>query len=229
MNSAIIVAAGEGKRFGGGRPKQFAEILGKPVLVHTIERFEKCDAIDEIVLVLAEGELRAFSDILADFYPKKVSSIVAGGATRAESVLNGLSAVRGEEASIVAIHDGARPVVSQKDITTVLAAAKEHGAACLVAPVTDTIKNVTEGLIKGTVDRRALRRALTPQCFRYEVICEAFESLGPGSDVTDDSSLAESAGFAVSAVEGDPSNIKITYEQDLKVAEIYLAALLESE
>lgn len=229
MNSAIIVAAGEGKRFGGGLPKQFAEILGKPVLIHTIERFEKSPAIDEIVLVLAEGELRMFSDDLAGHDLRKVSSVVAGGATRAESVLNGLSAVRGEESSIIAIHDGARPVVSQKDIAAVIAAANEYGAACLVAPVTDTVKQVTEGVIKGTVDRRALRRALTPQCFRYEVICEAFESLGPGSDVTDDSSLAESAGFAVRAVEGDPSNIKITYEQDLKVAEIYLAALLESE
>ncbi|HUF04889.1 MAG TPA: 2-C-methyl-D-erythritol 4-phosphate cytidylyltransferase [Aridibacter sp.] len=229
MNSAIIVAAGEGKRFGGGRPKQFAEILGKPLLVHTIERFEKSDSIGEIVLVLAEGEIRSFSDELGNHGLKKVTSIVIGGATRAESVLNGLSVVRAEEASIVVVHDGARPVVPQADISSAIAAAKEHGAACLVAPVTDTIKEVFEGSIKGTIDRSSLRRALTPQCFRYEVIREAFQALGPESDVTDDSSLAESAGFAVKAVEGDPSNIKITFEQDLKTAEIHLKALLEME
>lgn len=229
MNSAIIVAAGEGKRFGGGRPKQFAEILGKPVLIHTIERFERSRVIDEVVLVLPADEVRSFSDELERFGIAKVSAVVAGGGTRTESVLNGLSSVRGDEASLVAIHDGARPVLPQHDLESVMNAAGIIGAASLVAPVTDTVKEVTDDRIVRTIDRSNLRKALTPQCFKYEVLKEAFEALVPGVAVTDDSSIAEAAGFKVAAVEGSSSNIKITYEQDLKVAELFLSELLRHE
>ncbi|REJ78065.1 MAG: 2-C-methyl-D-erythritol 4-phosphate cytidylyltransferase [Acidobacteria bacterium] len=229
MNSAIIVAAGQGSRFGGGRPKQFAEILGKPLLIHTVERFEKSRVIDEIVLVLASGEMREFSDELEEYDIEKVSAVVAGGDSRTESVMNGLSAVRGEESSLVAIHDGARPVLSQFDLENVLNAAAINGAACLVAAITDTVKQVADNKISGTLDRSDLRRALTPQCFRYEVIQDAFRALGPNADLTDDSSIAEAAGFDVVAIEGDPSNIKITYEQDLAVAEVYLKQLFLRE
>lgn len=229
MNSAIIVAAGEGKRFGGGRPKQFAEILGKPVLIHTLERFAKCRLIDEIVVVLAAGEMRVFSDEIERFKIGKVTSVVAGGGSRTESVLNGLSCLRGEQGSVVAVHDGARPVLSQFDLENVLKAAKAGGASCLVAPMTDTVKEVEDRKITRTIDRSRLRRALTPQCFRYEVIKEAFGSLEPGTVVTDDASIVEAAGFEVAAVEGSASNIKITYEQDLRVAELYLKELLEKE
>jgi 2-C-methyl-D-erythritol 4-phosphate cytidylyltransferase len=229
MNTAIIVAAGEGTRFGGERPKQFAEILGKPVLIHSIERFEKNELIDEIVVVLADREVREFSNAAERYGLRKLASIVAGGRTRAESVLNGLAVVRAEDAGIVAIHDGARPVVPQSDITNAVRSAERSGAACLVAPIADTVKETNDGLITGTVDRRTLRRALTPQCFRYEVIKDAFEQIGPGDLVTDDSGLVEAAGGDVAAVSGSPLNIKITFGHDLQAAELFLKQLLDRE
>jgi 2-C-methyl-D-erythritol 4-phosphate cytidylyltransferase len=229
MNTAIIVAAGEGSRFGGERPKQFAEILGKPVLIHSIERFEQNDLVDEIVLVLSDREMTSFSDIAEGFGIRKLASIVAGGRSRSESVLNGLSVVRSEESGIVAIHDGARPVVPQDDITNAIRAAERTGAACLVAPIADTVKETEDGLVIGTVDRRTLRRALTPQCFRYEVIRDAFEFIDPGELVTDDSSLVEASGGEVAAVPGSPLNIKITFDHDLPVAELFLRRLLDQE
>lgn len=229
MNSAIIVAAGQGKRFGGGRPKQFAEILGKPVLVHTLERFELCPAIDQIILVVSEQERIPTSELLQGHSITKLRSLVIGGETRSHSVLNGLIALGAENAGLVAIHDGARPVVPQRDIESVLRAAGRSGAASLVAPVTDTIKFVEEGRIVDTAERRSLRRALTPQCFSYEVIVEAFEALGPDDYVTDDCSVVEAKGGQIEAVEGSPSNIKITYEHDLAVAEMFLRELLDRE
>ena len=229
MNTAVIVAAGEGTRFGGERPKQFADILGKPVLIHAIERFELSPVIDEIVVVVSDAELESFSRLAEQHTLTKLRSIVAGGATRTESVLNGLSAIRAEEASIVAIHDGARPCVPLNDIESAVRAARRTGAACLVVPVTDTVKLVGDGLIFDTADRRLLRRALTPQCFKYEVITGAFESLGPDDYVTDDCSVVEIAGGDIEAVEGSPLNIKITYDHDLAVAEMYLKKLKEEE
>lgn len=229
MNSAIIVAAGEGSRFGGARPKQFAEILGKPVLIHTVERFERSPLVGEIILVLPESELFDFSNELEKAGVTKVSAVVSGGSSRLESVMNGLASVRWEETTVVAIHDGARPVLAEKDLRAVMLAAERDGAACLTAPVTDTMKEVAYGKIVRTVDRILLRRALTPQCFRADVIRDSYDQLGPDSVVTDDSSIAEAAGIPVTAVEGDPSNIKITYEHDLYAAEVFLKKLLEQE
>lgn len=229
MNTAVIVAAGEGTRFGGERPKQFAEILGKPVVIHAIERFELSPVIDEIVAVVSDAELEQFSRLAERHTLTKLRSIVAGGSTRTESVLNGLAAIRAEEASLVAIHDGARPCVPLHDIEAALRAAARTGASCLVVPVTDTVKLVGDGMIYDTADRRLLRRALTPQCFKYEVIIDAFQKLGEGDYVTDDCSVVEAAGGEIEAVEGSPLNIKITYDHDLAVAELYLQRIRDEE
>ncbi len=150
MNTAIIVAAGSGKRFGGSVPKQFLEIHGKPVLIHTLERFEACEAVDEIVIVLAGEQIENFKRKKEKFGLKKVKKIVAGGETRAESVWNGLTAVDAETAEVIAVHDGARPLVTSEEILKTIEKAKEKGAACLVAKVTDTIKKVSseEKIIK---------------------------------------------------------------------------------
>jgi len=225
MNSAIIVAAGAGSRFGGDFPKQFAEILGRPVLVHTLERFENCALIDEIVLVLPQDNLRSFPETAADFGITKISAAVAGGDTRTESVLNGLSAVRAEKSGIVAIHDGARPAVPDEDIREAIKAAERTGASCLVAGINDTVKMVEVGRIVSTVDRKTLRRALTPQCFKYDVIIDAYERIVSDFEFTDDSGVVEAAGYEVEAVEGSPLNIKITYEEDLAAAESSLHRL----
>lgn len=222
MNTAIIVAAGEGKRFGGNVPKQFLEISGKPLIIHTIERFEDCSEIDQIVLVLPAAQTESFLSSSKKYNLKKIKNVIAGGKARAESVWNGLSAIDSESAEIVAVHDGARPLVTVAEISACVEKARETGAACLVAPITDTIKEVAEGKITQTIDRSRLRRALTPQCFRYEILLQAFEEKIPGEAATDESFLVEKSGVAVSIVEGSPKNIKITHPEDFAIAEIFL-------
>ena len=222
MNTAIIVAAGQGKRFGGSIPKQFLEILGKPVVIHTMLRFETCPAVDEIILVLP-AEHKAHFIELAQKYPlKKLTRIIGGGASRAESVLNGLKSVRAETANIVAVHDGARPLVTPGEIAATIEKANETGAAVLTAPLTDTIKEVSGDQITGTVDRSGLRRALTPQCFRYDILQKAYALAENIADATDESFLVEKAGFPVTFVEGGASNIKITTAEDLALAEFLI-------
>lgn len=185
-------------------------------MVHAIERFADSAMIDEIVLVVPLTEIKRFEGR----HPKVVK-VVAGGKTRAESVRNGLDAIS-IETGIVAVHDGARPLVSVKEIDRVIDAAIEYGAACLVGCVTDTIKEYHGGLVTGTLDRRSLRRALTPQAFRAEILHEAFESVQPTELVTDECSLVERLGHEVAAVEGSPRNIKVTHPDDLKIAELFL-------
>lgn len=222
MNSAIIVAAGSGTRFGSKTPKQFLEILGKPLVIHTLERFENCSAIDETILVLPAGEIADFRQTAEKYHLKKLAQIISGGETRAASVLNGFNAIDRQKCRIVAVHDGARPLVSALEIAQTVEKADETGAACLVAAVTDTIKQVANGKIVGTVDRSKLRRALTPQCFRYEILRRAFAENEPGEIVTDECFLVEKSGCEIAVIEGSSQNIKITSREDFVFAEILL-------
>ena len=222
MNTAIIVAAGEGRRFGGDRPKQFANILGKPLIIHTLERFEACPAIDEIILVLSANGLSTVAQNHDVSGISKIRSIVAGGKTRAESVRNGLNAVDAGAAEIVAVHDGARPLVRVDEIARTVSRAADTGASCLVTVVTDTVKTIDGEHIVGTVDRRNLRRALTPQAFRYDILMEAFEGVDLSENITDECSLVEKLGIEIATVEGSPRNIKITTADDMIVAEAFL-------
>lgn len=212
--AAIIVAAGSGSRFGSETPKQFLEIKGKPVIVHTLERFQASPSIDSIVLVLSEGMAETFDRS----FVSKLTGVVAGGSTRAASVRNGLDAV-GEGVDIVAIHDGARPLVTVDEIERTILKANETGAACLVGPVTDTIKSVNGGEISATLDRNKLRRALTPQAFRIEVLRKAFETADLNGSVTDECYLVEKLGCPIAIVEGSSRNIKITHPEDILLAE----------
>jgi 2-C-methyl-D-erythritol 4-phosphate cytidylyltransferase len=221
MNTAIIVAAGSGSRFGSDIPKQFALLAGKPVIIHTLEKFEACPAVDEIVLVLSEDGREQFEHDLGSAGFGKLRKIVAGGATRSESVRNGLEQVD-PACKIVAVHDGARPLVTVDEITRTIQKAAETGAACLVAEVTDTVKNISGGVIHGTLDRSTLRRALTPQAFRTEILRRAFDGAALSDAVTDECYLVEKLGIAIAIVEGSPRNIKITREDDLTIAEAYL-------
>jgi 2-C-methyl-D-erythritol 4-phosphate cytidylyltransferase len=162
---------------------------------------------------------------LAGYGLRKVGRIVPGGATRAESVHRGLLAIRSATAEVVVIHDGVRPFVTPQEISQTIIAAREHGAAILVAPAVDTIKRVSEGSVIGTLDRNELRRALTPQSFRYPLLRRAFEGVDLGDpSITDESSLVERLGAKVVVVEGDARNIKITTPQDLLIAEAYIKA-----
>ncbi len=219
MNTAIIVAAGQGKRFGTETLKQFLEICGTPIVIHTVQKFEKCAAVDEIILVLPVAELESFTHIVEKHHLKKLKKIVGGGKTRAESVLNGLNAINEKTGEIIAVHDGARPLVTVEEITRTIEKARETGAACLTAFVTDTIKEVDGDKIIRTIDRANLRRALTPQCFRYEILRRAFAENDIGEIVTDECFLVEKLGVEVSVVEGNAQNIKITVPGDLILAE----------
>lgn len=222
MNTAIIVAAGSGTRFGAEKPKQFIEILGQPLIIYTLQKFESCPTIDEIILVLPAGEIENFGQIAPKYNLKKLKQTVSGGKTRASSVWNGLNAVDEKSAEIIAVHDGARPLVSVEEITQTIEKAKETGAACLVGFVTDTIKEVSDGKIVQTIDRTKLRRALTPQCFRYAILKRAFAQNEIGEIVTDECFLMEKLGVEVSIVEGKAQNIKITTPKDIAIVENFL-------
>jgi len=224
MNVAIVVAAGKGTRLGGDRPKQFLEVAGVPVIVHTLRQFERSKQINEVITVLPAEDTAGFESLARKFELRKVRSVVAGGATRAQSVRNGLAAIANAET--IAVHDGVRPFVTPTEIDEVVQAAKRSGAAILTAPVADTIKRVDGERIIETISRAELRRALTPQCFRFEILKRAYEQLddleAQGVEITDECLLVERLGVEIMAVNGSPRNIKITTEWDLKQAEALL-------
>ncbi|HVG34681.1 MAG TPA: 2-C-methyl-D-erythritol 4-phosphate cytidylyltransferase [Pyrinomonadaceae bacterium] len=223
MNVAIIAAAGQGKRLGGKRAKQFLELAGTPIIIHTLKRFEQCASVDEIFVVLPAEDVAGFLTLAAKHGLGKLRRVVAGGATRAESVWRGLQAVRAATAHIVAVHDGVRPFVTPEEISRTIEAAKECGAAILTTPATDTIKEVEQGRVRRTLTRADLRHALTPQCFRYALLRRAYEEAGAlSAELTDDSALVERLGAPISIVEGDARNIKITRPADIALAEIIL-------
>ena len=237
MNIAIIAAAGQGKRMGGTQAKQFLELAGTPIILHTLRPFEQCELIQEIILVLPAQNTAGFLELAKKSPLRKLTKIVPGGSTRAESVWKGLLAVRTATAEIIAVHDGVRPFVSEKEIADTVEAAKVNGAAILVAPVRDTIKEVdqapqgSEGssgpglrpMVVRTHARSHLRRALTPQCFRYELLRRAYDQVDVSDpELTDDSALVERLGFSVATVEGSTRNVKITDSQDLVIAEALL-------
>ncbi len=220
MNIAIIAAAGAGTRMASDRPKQFLLLAGTPVIFHTLKVFEQCDSINEVIVVLPAEESAGFLSMAGKMGLRKIARVVPGGATRAESVKRGLMSIRSATAEIVAVHDGVRPFVTVEEINDTVAAAQTDGAAILVAPVTDTIKVVDGESIVRTLDRGGLRRALTPQCFRYELLREAYQHVDINdSSLTDESALVEKLGHRVSVVEGSAMNIKITTAEDLVVAE----------
>jgi 2-C-methyl-D-erythritol 4-phosphate cytidylyltransferase len=224
MNTAIIVAAGSGSRFGASVPKQFLKVHNKPLFIHTLEKFESCRDVQSIVLVLPQEYLTEFADASSRYRITKLHRIVSGGVTRAHSVKNGLNAIDPVEAGIVAVHDGARPFISAAEISKCIRCAEDTGAAILVGPVTDTIKQVDGEQITKTIDRATLRRALTPQCFRYQILRDAFEAADDDvlTAATDESYLVEALGLSVSVIDGSASNIKVTTKQDLKMFERFL-------
>ena len=223
MNTAIIAAAGAGTRMASDRPKQFLLLAGTPVILHTLKPFEQCDSIHEVIVVLPAEESAGFLSLAGKYGLRKVSRVVPGGATRADSVKRGLMSIRPATAEIVVVHDGVRPFVSVEEIENTIAAARVDGAAILVAPVTDTIKQVNGERVVRTLDRVELRRALTPQCFRYELLKQAYQRADVNDpSLTDESALVEQLGKPVSVVEGSARNIKITTAEDLIIAETLL-------
>ena len=219
--SAVVVSAGNSTRMGGVN-KQFLEIIGIPVLVHTLMVFENMDAIDEIVVVTRESDIEDVKSLVEKYGINKVSKVVKGGETRQLSVLSGVSSVS-ETTDFVAIHDGARPLVTVKVVSDALSQAFESGAAATGVKVKDTVKQVNDDNdIIATPDRNYLRFIQTPQIFDKALYLDAVNTVENSKDFTDDCMLVEAYGKTVKFVDGDYENIKITTPEDVELAENYL-------
>jgi len=214
----IVVAGGSGSRMGTEIPKQFLELCGKPVLMHTIQVFHNFDPESRIILVLPEDQQQFWKGLCLEHSFSLVHQVVSGGKTRFHSVLNGLSQIDGE--GIVFIHDGVRPLVSRETLDRCLETAQKCGNAIPVLPVTESLRK-QEGDQNISVDRSQYFSVQTPQTFRSEQILEAFKQDFDAA-FTDDASVAEKAGFAIQMVEGNRENIKITTPIDLIVTEAFL-------
>jgi len=220
INTAIIPAAGIGSRMHAERAKQMLELDGVPVLVHTLRRFEECEAVDQIILALQPNLTTEVLGLMARYNFKKIARVVAGGAERQDSVYRGLQVVKEENAGIIIVHDAVRPFVKPEEIRTVIQRADSTGAALMALAATDTIKQVKSGRVQRTLDRRRIYYAQTPQAFRFSILREAFErAYADGFMGTDESQLVERLGQRVSIVEGSAINIKITRPFDLSLAE----------
>lgn len=219
--SAIIVAAGKGLRMNMDGSKQFIEIAGKPVLARTVQAFENCEAVDEIVIVVNREDILYCKHNIVDEYGfDKVSVIAAGGATRQESVYNGLRELKDTD-GIVLIHDGARPFIGHDRILDNIVMAEEYGACCEAVPVKDTVKQAdSSGMVEVTLKRESLWAAQTPQSFKYDIILRAHEkAIAEGFTGTDDATLVERLGYPMRLIKGSYNNIKITTQEDLLLAE----------
>ena len=217
---AIIAAGGRGERVGGSLPKQFIEIKKKPLLVYTVENFEKCERIDEIVLVVPEEYVGLSSYQIVDVFNfRKIRKIISGGKERRDSVYKALLSLPGNT-DIVTIHDGVRPFISPEKIIKSIEMCKEDKAVILALPINETVKRVEDKFVVTTLDREKLWVAQTPQTFEYKLILEAYKkAIEAGFIGTDDSSLVERLGFKVKVLEGEYENIKITTPEDLALAE----------
>ena len=219
---AVIVAAGSASRM-GGIDKVMAPLGGEPMIVRTVRAFQDCDAIREIVVVTREDLIRPITSLLSSM--DKVIAVVAGGASRQESVHLGLNTLS-KKVQLAAIHDGARPLVSYEVIDRTVRAANTYGAAAPAIPVKDTIKRVQGGVVTDTPDRASLRAVQTPQVFDFDLLRGALKKAKEEeAQVTDDCSAVERMGFCVKIVEGDERNIKVTTPMDLKIAEMLLEEL----
>ena len=219
---AIIPAAGMGLRMGGGTPKQFLSLEGVPVFVHTLKKFADSEAIDEIFLGVRPEEMDRASQQMALEHFAKAVRLVAGGATRQETVARCLDQAP-PETDVVVVHDAVRPFIELAMIRQVVDAARKNGAAILGIPSVDTIKKVERHTITGTIPRERIVLAQTPQAFRYTLLRKAFDrALAEGFYGTDESSLVEHDGHDVTVLMGSDRNIKITKPSDLPLARLYI-------
>lgn len=221
FTSVVIVAAGKGTRMNMDINKQYIEIANKPVLARTIQVFEDCELIKEIILVVNQQDILYCKHNIIDYYGfNKVKSLVAGGSERQASVYNGLLDVD-KTCEIVLIHDGARPFVGTNCIIDSIEAAIEYGASCVAVPVKDTIKVAgKDGFIKETLERSTLWAIQTPQVFRHDLVLNAHKkAFEEGFVGTDDAVLVERTGVQVKLVMGSYENIKITTIEDLRIGE----------
>ena len=216
---AVIVAAGSASRM-GGIDKVMAPLGGEPMILRTVRTFQNCGAIKEIVIVTREDLILPITELCGGF--DKVRAVVRGGDSRQASVKLGLSAFT-DKMELAAVHDGARPLVSEAVIDRTIRAAHTYGGAAPVVSVKDTIKVFEGGFIASTPDRETLRAVQTPQVFDLDLLRGALEKADKdGAAVTDDCSAVERLGLKIRLVEGEERNLKVTTPMDLKIAEMLL-------
>ena len=220
----IIAAGGTGRRFGEDQPKQFYLLKGKPILSWAIGRFEECILVARIILAVPRGMGKyTRQHVLSPFGYKKVKTVVEGGKERRDSVLQGLNMLE-TDTDTVLVHDGVRPIISEKLIRKVIQATQRWEAVVPGLPVRETIKQVGENnLVRGTLDKKTIYLAQTPQGFKKDLICRAYAQVKKrGRRSNDDASLVEKLGVKVKMIPGEETNIKITSPQDLVVSELFL-------
>ena len=231
---AVVLGGGVGQRLGAGRPKQLLTLGGTTLIERCVAAFEAAPGVDEILVVMARGYTGQVEALLADRYPK-VTAVVEGGQTRPESVRVALAAIASREAGAspgddcgVLLHDAARPLVDQRIIADCVAALREHDAAGVAVPASDTMVVTGNGVMQSMPRRETLHRCQTPQCFRLSVITRAHElaAADPGFSPTDDCGVVMRylPGVPVHIVPGSERNIKVTYPHDLAVAEALLSS-----
>lgn len=216
MYTVIIPAAGQGKRMGSDRNKVFLELDGRPVIYHTVSKFDEDASCQAIYLSARQDEVALLTELLKGFH--KVKGLVIGGSERQYSIYNALKVI--PPCEVVMVHDAARPFVSQETLTELYDAACAKNAVIAAVPVKDTIKVINNGVIDHTPDRNVLWQVQTPQAFKYELLLEAYQQAAESCFLgTDDASLVERLGVPVSVVVSDYDNIKLTTPEDLYFAE----------
>jgi len=221
---AVIVSAGKGHRFIEGKKKQFYFLEGKPILAHTLEKFESCPLVRSVFLVVGQEDMDyCMKEVVEKFQFQKVSQIVPGGKRRQESVKNGIDALP-KDSEIVAIHDGVRPFITRMMIEDSIHSAVRNGAVVFAMPVKETIKmSNPDGTVLKTLDRESLWQIQTPQTFQVNIIKEAYyRATKDGFIGTDDATLVERIGGKVHILPGSYANIKITTPEDLSLASLLL-------
>lgn len=212
--TAVVPAAGSSTRM-EGQDKMLLELGDRPVLVRTLQALEACNLIHEIVVVTREDLVVPVSRLCRDFGLEKVTKVVTGGATRTLSVLAGIRSAS-PEAELIAVHDGARPFVTQELLEKVIRKAAECGAAAPAVPVTDTVKRAKDGVVEETLDREILFAIQTPQVFEASLLKAALQKAAEdGVTLTDDCAAVERLGMRISLTKGDRANLKLTTSTDL--------------
>jgi len=221
--AAIVAAAGKGERLKSKVHKPFVALGKDPILLHTLRALDNSSLIGEIIVVANQADLPKARLLLKKAKLKKFKDIVAGGKRRMDSVRNGLAAIS-EDTDYIIIHDGCRPFIDNKMISSVLDAAEIFGAAIAGVPVKPTIKEVERGnFVAATLKREALVDVQTPQAFKKDILLRAYDrAFAEGADATDDAALVERLGIKVKVVDGSYRNIKITTPEDLRYAKMLI-------